>query len=122
MASPPLVLVVDPCRDARELYELALGLDGLDVRTAATAAEALAIARESHPSVVLMELRLPGEDGLHVASEMVQQANGGPQIVAMTADLMTFTAAAAHRAGCSVFLPKPCLPDVVVCEVRQALR
>jgi two-component system OmpR family response regulator len=122
MAARPLVLVVDPYRDARELYELALGLDGLEVRTAATGAEALAIARDAHPSVVLMELRLPDKDGLRVASEIFGQSHGDrPQIVAMSADVLTFTADAARRAGCSVFLQKPCLPEEVLCEVRQAL-
>lgn len=121
MASSPVVLVVEPNRDSRELYRLAFDLAGVRVATASTGAEAIAIARVSKPRVVLMELRLPDADGLTVATTLARSA-AGPLVVAMSADLTHFTEAIARRAGCTAFLPKPCLPDVAVSEVRQSLR
>jgi two-component system OmpR family response regulator len=120
----PQVLIVEPYRDARELYELALGLHGVRVTTAATGAEAMAIAREADLQVILMELRLPDADGLELASRLGRASDGTvpPQVVAMSADLTHFSEELALRAGCAAFLPKPCLLDTVVSEVRQSLR
>lgn len=121
MGHSPDVLLVEPDRDARELYELALGLAGVHVATAANGREALAMAHTHHPRVVVMELRLPDADGLALATRLA----GGdvrPQVLGMSADLLHFTDAIARRAGCATFLPKPCLPDVVVSEVCQSLR
>ena len=122
MAAAPLVLLVEPNRDTRELYELALGMDGLAVTSAATAEEAMAMARASQPRVVLMELRLPDADGLDVATILGRGAERRPQIVAMSADLTNFSEEIARRAGCAAFLSKPCLPEQVVSEVRHSLR
>jgi CheY-like chemotaxis protein len=123
MAASPLVLLVEPDPDTRELYELALGLDGVAVTSAATGEEAMTMARETHPNVVVMELRLPDTDGLGLATLLGRPEVGlRPQIVAMSADLTHFSEDIARRAGCAAFLPKPCLPELIVSEVRHSLR
>lgn len=121
MAGAPDVLVIEPDRDARELYELALGLAGVRVATATNGREALEIAKSLNPRVVLMELRLPDGDGLAVASRLAARG-ASPHIVGMSADLLHFTDAIARNAGCTAFFPKPCLPDVIVSEVRHSLQ
>ncbi|MBI1402238.1 MAG: response regulator [Porphyrobacter sp.] len=58
------ILYVDDEPDIREIAELALSLDaGLDVRTAASGAEALEIAGKWLPDLVLLDVMMPGMDG-----------------------------------------------------------
>ena len=64
MARTILVLVVDDFPDGRELVAECLTSKGFAVLTASTAAEAIEIARRVKPQIVLMDLSLPGVDGL----------------------------------------------------------
>ena len=57
------VLVVDDDPDSRTLLEMALSAAGYPVVLAANGAEALAMARRSHPSVILLDLMMPIMDG-----------------------------------------------------------
>ncbi len=58
------VLYVDDEPDIREIAALALALDGtLDVRTAGSGPEAVAVAREVAPDLVLLDVMMPGLDG-----------------------------------------------------------
>ena len=70
------VLYVDDEPDIREIAELALGLDPeFDVRTAASGAEAIAIAREWRPEIILLDVMMPGMDG----PETLSQLRGHPE-------------------------------------------
>lgn len=67
-----LALVVDDDPDIRQLVELALGrVGGWDVVTAASGPEALVLAREHHPEVVLLDLSMPGMDGVETAGRLL---------------------------------------------------
>lgn len=58
------ILYVDDEDDLREIAAIALGLDPeLDVRTVASGAEALEVAREWQPALVLLDVMMPGMDG-----------------------------------------------------------
>ena len=70
MASDPLVLVVDDYADARAMYAAWLQLSGFRVAEAATAAQALALAFAEPPAAVLMDLSLPGLDGLEATRRL----------------------------------------------------
>jgi DNA-binding response OmpR family regulator len=63
-ASVPRVLIVDDERQVREMLELNLELRGFTVRMAADGAEALALAREWQPDVIVLDVMLPKMDGL----------------------------------------------------------
>ena len=60
------VLVVDDDAKTVELVELYLNRDGYKVLTANNGVEALRLARESHPDLIVLDLMLPGIDGLEV--------------------------------------------------------
>jgi CheY-like chemotaxis protein len=61
----PTVLVVDDNDDIRELAQLCLEtVDGWTVITAGSGADAIAAAREHHPDAVLLDMMMPGMDGL----------------------------------------------------------
>jgi CheY-like chemotaxis protein len=57
------VLVIDDDLDSRTLLEMALSVAGYPVASARNGAEALAIARRDHPSVILLDLMMPVMDG-----------------------------------------------------------
>ena len=59
----PLVLVVEDFQDAREMYALYLGYEGFGVIQAKDGFEALKLAGEQLPDLILMDLALPGMDG-----------------------------------------------------------
>src|SRR5260221_14175087 len=68
------VLVVDDETSVRELMARWLASGGYDVRTAATADEALQCLHEGAPAVALCDIRLPGHDGLWLAHQIRQEA------------------------------------------------
>jgi two-component system, OmpR family, response regulator len=60
----PRILYVDDEADIREIASIALGIDpDLEVRTAASGSEALSVAREWQPALILLDVMMPGMDG-----------------------------------------------------------
>jgi len=115
VARLPLVLVVDDYADARAMYAAWLQVSGYRVVEASTAADALALARAEPPAAVLMDLSLPGVDGI----EATRQLKADPRtrhvpVVAITGHVEAHVADAASAAGCDAFIVKPSpAPDVV---------
>ena len=122
-ASPePLVLVVDDYDDAREMYAESLLVNGFRVAEAADGAQAVELARKLGPDVILMDLSLPGIDGWEATRRL--KADVTTQhipVVALTGHALSSALDAAREAGCSRFVVKPALPDVVIAEVRLAI-
>ena len=89
------------------------------VAEAADGAEAVELVRRHHPDVVLMDIRMPGTDGL-TATETLRGDPRAPQVMVLT----TFDADAhvlrALRAGAAGFLLKDTPPDELVVAIRHA--
>jgi two-component system, OmpR family, phosphate regulon response regulator PhoB len=68
--SAPLVLLVDDERSIRTICRVNLEGDGLAVTEAADGAEALEVVRRARPSVVLLDVMMPGVDGWDVAEQL----------------------------------------------------
>lgn len=102
------VLVVDDNLTNLKLIEYLLQSKGFDVHTAADAESALRSVRELKPSLVLMDLQLPGMDGL----TLTQRLKSDPEtrdivVVAVTAYAMRGDEERALRAGCDGYVTKP---------------
>lgn len=107
-AALPLVLVVDDYAEARDMYMVWLEVSGYRVVTAATAAEAVRLAESEPPAAILMDLSLPGMDGLEATRRLkALPATADVPIVAMTGHVETRVADAARSAGCDAFIVKP---------------
>ena len=120
--SSPLVLVVDDFQDNREMFAEFLSLSGFRVAEAATGREAIDRGFELLPDVILMDLSLPELDGW----EATRQLKSDPRtrhipIVALTGHALADHSREAREAGCDAFLTKPCLPEVLVIEIRKML-
>jgi two-component system, cell cycle response regulator DivK len=121
MARKPLVLIVDDAEDNREGYAEYLQFHGFRTQQAATGGEALAKARQEHPDVVLLDLRLPDVDGAEVTRRLRASWRRQTPIIALSACVFGSDVANALSSGCTAFLCKPCLPDTVLEEIRRLL-
>ena len=105
------------------MYGEYLTLMGFSPLYATTALDGLDIARSSHPDAIVTDVRLAGAmDGL----ELTRQLRDEPRtrdilIIILTGYTFGAERDAANRAGCDVYLTKPCLPDALVDEVRRLL-
>lgn len=116
---PPDVLVVDDNPLNREVFELILRHHGFSVRVACDGQEAVEAARESLPSVVLMDLTMPRMDG-YQAAEVLQGINADVPIVAVTAGQAQREEL--EPLGFCGLLRKPVPGPALVEVVRAALR
>jgi CheY-like chemotaxis protein len=113
------VLLVDPNRDERDMYATALAIEGIHVKTAATAGEALEMLERAQPRALVTELRLPGTGGAELI-QRVRRRLPATFIVALTTSDGP-DASHARDAGCDVVLHVPCLPATLVSELRRGL-
>jgi CheY-like chemotaxis protein len=91
-----------------------LGFWGHDVLTAGDGTEAVEIARQQHPDVVLLDIGLPGFDGYEVARRLLAQAETRrPALVAMTGYGQAEDRKRAREAGFALHLVKPVEPEAL---------
>lgn len=118
----PLVLVVDDYLDAREMCAEFLRFSGYRVEEAVDGIDAIEKATELLPAVILMDLSLPRLDGLEATRRLKKEdRTKAIPVIALTGHALAGQADIANGAGCDSFLSKPCLPDVMVAEVRRLL-
>jgi CheY-like chemotaxis protein len=103
-----LILVVEDNEANQMLARAVLELEGFEVRVAGSADEARAELRAEMPSLVLMDVQLPGEDGLSLTRELkADPATASIPVVALTAHAMSGDRALAVQAGCQGYIAKP---------------
>ena len=117
-----LILLVEDMPDARELYAEYLTYDGFSVVTAINGHEALSLARLLRPDLIIMDVRLPGMDGLEATAILKEDPElAHIPVVAMTADSSDGIGDRARRAGCATVIFKPVLPDEVARKITAVL-
>jgi CheY-like chemotaxis protein len=118
-----VVLVVDDADDCIATLDLALAaLDGIAVRGAPSAEEALAVLDFGTVSAVITDVQLPGMTGL----ELISRLRGQPRfrnlpILAISADANPATPTAALRAGANAFFAKPFSPGAVRRKLEELI-
>ena len=102
------ILVVEDDPLIIDLIAILLEREGHEVVRAATAEQGLELAERRPPDLVLMDIALPGIDGL-AATRILKSgaATSTVPVVALTAQAMRADAEAAVRAGCDGFIAKP---------------
>ncbi len=102
------ILVVDDDTDTREMLVAYLQALGFTVHSAPNGATALPLADALRPRVILMDLAMPGLNGLDTTRRLRANADlREATIIAVTGYAMATDRVAAHRAGCDFFIPKP---------------
>lgn len=118
----PLVLIVDDYRDAADMYALYLALAGYEVIIAVDGHEALRLAAQKRPDLILMDLGLPVMDGLEATRRLKEDpATAAIPVVALTAHVYAVQGEAWKHHGFARLLTKPCLPDELVAHVQAVL-
>src|SRR5687767_7767039 len=116
----PLVLLVDDSEDNREVYEQFLKFAGFRVESAVDGVEAVEKAASLKPDVIVMDLSLPRLDGWEATPQIkAAPATSGIPVIALTGHAVSESKRRAQEVGCSGYLTKPCLPEVLVSEIRR---
>jgi signal transduction histidine kinase len=120
--SPGDLLIVDDFADALALYEAVLAEDGHHVRTAQSGIEALRQVDEREPELVLLDVSMPGLDGVEVLRRLRARRNGGPAVIMLTAARREPHAIEAGlKEGADAYLTKPIDSRELLARVRAAL-
>jgi CheY-like chemotaxis protein len=121
------VLIVDDNPTNLKLVTYLVKSHGHDVTTAGDAEAALAAIASQRPTVILMDLQLPGIDGLELTRRLKADPITRPiPIIALTAYAMKGDLEKALAAGCDDYVTKPidtrALPEVIARHVSRAER
>ncbi len=121
MADPEPILVADDDRTIRRNLVRLLLAEGYRTLEAADGTQALALIRAEAPAAVLLDLRMPGPDGLEVLRQLGPMLTDLPVIV-ITAFGGSAAAIEAMRRGAYDYLTKPFDLDEVLLTLKRALR
>ncbi|MCR5060015.1 MAG: response regulator transcription factor [Saccharofermentans sp.] len=114
------VLVADDEKEIRNLLRLYLENESFKVIEAADGDETLRLVREKKPDICLLDIMMPGIDGLHVMQEIRRESNIPIMIIsARTADAERILGL---NLGADDYIAKPFNPLEVVARVKSALR
>ena len=114
------ILVVDDDAKTVELVRLYLSRDGYKVLTAYDGIEALRLARESRPDLIVLDLMLPGLDGLQVCRTL--RAESDVPIIMLTARTAEEDRLIGLDLGADDYVTKPFSPKELAARVRAVLR
>ena len=114
------VLVVDDDVKTVELVELYLNRDGYRVLTAHDGIQALRLAREHHPDLIVLDLMLPGIDGLEICRTLRDESD--VPIIMLTARTTDQDKLTGLDSGADDYVTKPFSPRELAARVRTVLR
>ncbi|GAA3177576.1 hypothetical protein GCM10020255_069640 [Rhodococcus baikonurensis] len=116
----PRILVVDDDTALAEMLTIVLRGEGFDPYVVGDGTLALAAVRETRPDLVLLDLMLPGMNGIDVCR--VLRADSGVPIVMLTAKTDTVDVVLGLESGADDYIMKPFKPKELVARVRARLR
>ena len=118
----PVVFLVGAYDDALAIHALGLLALGFLPVTAATADEALERARRVQPQAIVEYLAPSSQAAVELTRRFRDdQRTSGAVIVALSSDVRTTATQHLKDAGCDRVLPKPCPPDALASEIREAI-
>jgi two-component system cell cycle response regulator DivK len=121
MAAEP-VLIIDDNEINLKLARVILVGAGFEVKTAGDAEEALAVLAVFRPRVILMDIQLPGTDGLTLTRQLRDdRAYDDVIIIALTAYAMKGDEEKALAAGCDGYITKPIEPSALPVTIAEHL-
>ncbi len=117
------ILVVDDEQDILELIRYNLSREGYQIETVTTGEEAIKVARDRHPDLIILDLMLPGIDGLDVCRLLKGETRTSDiPIIMLTAKGEESDVVAGLELGAEDYMTKPFSPKVLIARVRNILR
>lgn len=118
------ILIVDDNLVNLKLTRVVLSMAGYDVRVATQGVDALKILETFHPQLILMDIQLPGMDGLELTRKIkADPKTRDPIILALTAYAMKGDEERAIKAGCDGYITKPIdtrtFPDTIQTFIKR---
>jgi CheY-like chemotaxis protein len=118
----PRVLLVDDDEDVRHMTRVALGFEGFDVTEAADGAAGIAAVREQRPDAMVLDVMMPGVDGLEVLRVLREDEDlRDLPIVLLTAKAGTGAEQEGWDAGATAYLTKPFTGTALAGTLRHLL-
>ena len=114
------ILVVDDDTALAEMIGIVLRAEGFEPVVCADGARALAAFTESKPDLVLLDLMLPGKDGIEVCAEI--RAESGVPVIMLTAKSDSTDIVRGLESGADDYVVKPFNPKELVARIRTRLR
>ena len=114
------ILVVDDDAALSEMLQIVLRQEGFETVRCATGDAALAEFRQSRPDLVLLDLNLPGRDGVLVCRDI--RAESGVPIIMLTAKSDTADVVSGLEAGADDYVAKPFKAKELLARIRTRLR
>lgn len=119
--SPIRVLAVDDEPSITELLAMAMRYEGWDVESAGSGSEAVRVARQQHPDVIVLDMMLPDFDGLEVMRRIRSEQPDVP-VIFLTAKDEVADRVGGLTAGGDDYVTKPFSLEEVIARLRGLLR
>src|SRR5215831_11471031 len=114
------ILIIDDEAAIRDSLKMTLEYEGYEVIGAATGQEGLALVERETPDLVLLDVKMPGMDGLEVLDRL-RSVNDALTVVVISGHGTISTAVEATKKGAFDFIEKPFASDRVLVSLRNAL-
>ena len=114
------ILIIDDEPDILRVLAMSLRADGYEVVTAASGEEGLAAFTEQQPDIVLVDIKMPGLDGIEVCKQI--RAESDVPIIMVTARVEEIDRLLGLELGADDYVCKPFSPREVVARVKAVLR
>jgi two-component system, OmpR family, alkaline phosphatase synthesis response regulator PhoP len=123
MAKKPTILLVDDEPDIREFVTFNLAKEGYNVVTAKDGAEGVEAVKKHRPDLVLLDVMMPGMDGIEACEAIRTNPNIASTLIAfLSARGEDYSQVAGFDAGADDYITKPIRPKVLVSRVKALLR
>ncbi len=120
-SQPTRVLVVDDDAALRQLFVRFLTDNGFEVQTAANATECRTRLARGHIDIVMLDVMMPGEDGLSVLRQL-RASNASLPVLMLSARGDDVDRIVGLELGADDYLSKPCNPREVLARIRALMR
>ena len=122
-ALAPKVLLVDDEQDILELLKYNLEREGYQVTTALNGRDALRSAKANRPDLIVLDIRMPGMDGVEVCNQLRQLPEFKQTLITfLSARGEDYSQIAGFDAGADDYITKPIRPKVFVSKIKALLK
>jgi DNA-binding NtrC family response regulator len=118
MTSEKSILLVDDEANLRSTLTLILQREGYQTRAAVNGREALDLLSKAKSDLILLDLKMPGIDGMQLLQE-IQRLDPDIPVLILTANASLDSAEKAIRSGASGYLLKPIEPEQIILRIRE---
>lgn len=120
---PIQALVIDDDPAIKEMLDLSLGLEGIDVRFASDGASGLEMALGNYPDVILLDIMMPVMNGLEVLRHLKDNSKtAGVPVILLTAKAAEDEIWTGWRAGADSYITKPFDIELLISEMLRVSR